>query len=53
MTRMHLPTRAVHRVKRTPFSEDRPEGTLKPISCTVEDRGIKGMNLKISILSLE
>ena len=25
-TRMHLRTRAVHRIKRTPFTEDRPEG---------------------------
>lgn len=27
MTRMHLRTRAVHRIKRTPFIEERPEGT--------------------------
>ncbi len=26
MTRTHLRTRAIHRIKRTPFSEDRPEG---------------------------
>ena len=29
MTRTHLRTRAVHRIKRTPFIEERPEG-IKP-----------------------